>query len=731
MLWKEKLGWDEPLPSHLENCWNKFKNNLHDLELVQIPRYVTINGVVKYELHGFSDSSEKAYTAAIYSRSINSNGDVQVNLIASKSRVAPLKTLTLPRLELCGAHLLAKLMSVFISGTNLSFDKTYCWCDSTIVLAWLDSPPNRWKTFIANRVAQINEFIPNATWHYVSSKENPADCASRGISPSELKSHKLWWNGPPFLYKFECISHEPTCTKDAEIEIKREERKITSLMTQTKEEPKNCDLLQKYSSLSKLKRVTAYCFRFMQNCKLPANERNRGFLTASELKYALMFWVKETQAESFSAELEALQKSKPLSAKSKILSLNPVLHDGLLKVGGRLRHANVPDSQKRPILLPKEHLLTNLILRDIHVNNLHAGAQLMQACLTQQFWIISARSAIRRIIANCVVCKRHHAQRLTQQMGDLPASRVNPSRPFTHCGVDYCGPFSVKISKSTRAKSSKAYLALFICFATKAVHLELVSDLTTDAFIAALKRFISRRGKCTHIYSDCGSNFIGANRKLNAEITFLLRSYKHNDEVSHYLSENGIEWHFNPPSAPHMGGLWESNIKCVKQHLRKVVSNVTLTFEELYTVFTQIEACLNSRPISPMSREPSDLTALTPGHFIAGGPLTAIPESDHSTTNLNRLSRWQLTQRIVQHFWNRWKKEYVLQLQQRSKWQQSKENLISGDLVLVVDDNLPPTKWKLGRVTSVHPGHDGKVRVVTLKTSGGIVSRAVTKLCKL
>ncbi|XP_071041864.1 uncharacterized protein [Parasteatoda tepidariorum] len=267
------LEWDDHLPPHLENIWEKFKSNLHKLEEIEIPRYVLINNAVKYELHGFSDASEKAYAAVIYVRSINSNGDIQINLITSKSKVAPLKKLTLPRLELCGAHLLAKLMSVLISGTNLSVNKTLCWCDLTIVLAWLNSPSNRWKTFIANRVAQIHEFIPNATWHYVKSSDNPADCASRGIGTSELKTHNLWWNGPPFLDKYEYIFHEPTCTEDNQLEIKREEKKLASLLTQTKEGPPTFGLLQKFSSLSKLKRVTAYCFRFIENCKKTAERK--------------------------------------------------------------------------------------------------------------------------------------------------------------------------------------------------------------------------------------------------------------------------------------------------------------------------------------------------------------------------------------------------------------------------------------------------------------------------
>lgn len=288
----------------------------------------------------------------------------------------------------------------------------------------------------------------------------------------------------------------------------------------------------------------------------------------------------------------------------------------------------------------------------------------------------------------------------------------------------------MKRSKGRGQKTIKVYIALFVCFVTRAVHLEVVSDLSTDAFIAALKRFISRRGKCSEIFSDCGTNFIGAKRKL-AEFEKLVLSERHNSNVSHFLSDIGISWHFNPPGSPHMGGLWEAGIKSTKFHLKRVVGDLKLTIEEFETLLTQIEACLNSRPLTPMSSDPDDLCALTPGHFLIGRSLASLPEPNYLDVKLNSLSRWQLIQRALQQFWKRWHREYLCRLQQRPKWLLGTKNVEINDLVLLKEDNLPPTKWKLARIIDVHPGSDGLVRVVTLKTSDGVYQRNITKICQL
>ncbi|XP_044757058.1 uncharacterized protein LOC123315434 [Coccinella septempunctata] len=304
-------------------------------------------------------------------------------------------------------------------------------------------------------------------------------------------------------------------------------------------------------------------------------------------------------------------------------------------------------------------------------------------------------------------------------MGDLPPSRVSRLKPFSHTGVDFAGPFKVTMSKHRGIRASKAYLCLFVCFATKAVHLELASDLTMNTFLAALKRFIARRGRCSNLYSDCGTNFVAAHRYLN-------------ELFAKAASAESITWHFNPASAPHFGGLWESAIKCAKMHLLRVVGEQILTYEELNTVFTQVEAILNSRPLTPVSNDPHDFSALTPGHFLTLEPLTALPEQDNTALPINRLTRWQLLERMHRDFWNRWSKEYLHNLHQRSKWHLSSTPVKENVLVLIKSDNLPPCKWQLGRIVELHPGADGCTRVASVKTAdNNILKRPVIKLCPL
>lgn len=236
--------------------------------------------------------------------------------------------------------------------------------------------------------------------------------------------------------------------------------------------------------------------------------------------------------------------------------------------------------------------------------------------------------------------------------------------------------------------------------------------------MAAFRRFIARRGRCTDIYSDCGTNFVGADKYLKQIFTDI-------------ASTEAINWHFNPPSAPHFGGLWEAGIKSVKTHLIRVVGNQILTYEELHTVLIQIEAVLNSRPLSPISADPNDLSPLTPGHFLTLEPLTAIPDPDITQININRLTRWQLLQKLHRDFWNRWHQEYLHTLQQRSKWHTTKFSVAIGTMVLIKNELSPPLNWPLGRITELHPGADGIVRVATVRTTKGIFKRPLVKLCPL
>lgn len=313
-------------------------------------------------------------------------------------------------------------------------------------------------------------------------------------------------------------------------------------------------------------------------------------------------------------------------------------------------------------------------------------------------------------------------------MGELPAARVTVSRPFSSTGVDYFGP--VYVRPAPRRTAMKAYVSVFVCMCTKAVHLELVTDLSTDRFLQALRRFIGRRGRCSDIYSDNGTNFVGARNQLK-QLFELLKSKEHHELLTKECTKEGIQWHFNPPSAPHFGGLWEAAVRSAKFHLLRVIGDQVLSFEDTATLLVQVEACLNSRPLTAMSDDPNDLEPLTPGHFLTGTALQQLPDPDFTSTPLNRLTQWQIVQKKLQEFWKRWRLEYLSQLQGRTKRWRPAVPIAVGQLVVIREENVPPIRWKMGRILQVHPGNDGVVRVVTLKTATGNLDRAVEKLCIL
>ncbi|XP_061399248.1 uncharacterized protein LOC133334953 [Musca vetustissima] len=363
----------------------------------------------------------------------------------------------------------------------------------------------------------------------------------------------------------------------------------------------------------------------------------------------------------------------------------PFLDDkGIIRVGGRLQNSSLEFNAMHPIVLSKSNPLSTLIIRDAHERTLHGGITLTMSYVNRSFWILSGTQLAKNIISRCLKCFRYSAKTSQQIMGNLPSVRLHATRPFKHSGVDYAGPIMIKNSTLRSSVISKGYLCLFVCMVTKALHLEAVSDLTTTAFLAAFRRFISRRGECTDIYSDCGTNFVGASKELRVLHHKSTKSLP--EELRHILNKNGTTWHFIPPASPNFGGLWEAGVKSVKYHLKRIVGDRVLSFEELSTLLSQIESCLNSRPLCPLSSDPSDYDALTPAHFLIGEPTNCIQEENLMDVNENRLDKWKRLERLKQHFWKRWHSEYLNRLQSRPKWLDEKRNAKIGDLVLIADE---------------------------------------------
>ncbi|KAK2578491.1 hypothetical protein KPH14_002052 [Odynerus spinipes] len=468
-LWQLQIAWDESLPQDIHTQWEEFRSELEVLNEIAIPRHVLQTHTVRTELHGFCDASEKAYGACIYLRSTNNDGHILVRLLCAKSRVCPLKKITLPRLELCGALLLAHLCSKAKAALNMHVSEEYYWCDSTIVLAWIKAPSSRWKTFVANRTAEIQRKT-NGNWRHIVSEDNPADIISRGICPAALSDSSLWWNGPEWLVKE--VGDWPmveTTTVDAPEEREQAPAILTATISAF-------DLFTRYSSYTRLLRVTCYCLRFIQNVrKLQRNQfkncladgqqsdanHSDIYLNAKELEAARISLLRVAQSESFSEELHSIREGQPLQRSGKLHALNPFIDDsGLLRVGGRLSNAPIEYQHIHPIILASEHPFTTLIIRNEHIRLLHAGCQSVIASLRMQYWPLSCRNSVKKVIRQCVRCYRANPTTTNCIMGDLPADRVTPNRPFYKCGVDYAAFLATLEPRVSTPTSIEEHMAI-------------------------------------------------------------------------------------------------------------------------------------------------------------------------------------------------------------------------------------------------------------------------------
>lgn len=738
-LWQLKeLGWDDFIPNELITEWLKFYENLQILNKIEIPRQIVIENAVTVEIHCFSDASERAYGSCIYVRSANSQNETLVRLACAKSRVAPIKAISLARLELCAALLSAQLCQNVISAIKLNINQVYYWCDSTITLAWINTDSSRLKTFVSNRVAQIQTLSDPKQWRHVPTQHNAADIISRGVGPEDILNKSLWFDGPEWLCRDEQFWPKSSFSVEVK-DVPDMKIKQISLITTIK----NDDIISRFSSFNKLLHVVVYIYRFYNNVKVKIRSRlpegltteeisqnkfSSGELTIEEIERSKMVIVHLVQDLCFRPEIESLKISNTVVRGSKLSSLDPFLDEfGTLRVGGRLQKSSLNFESKHPIILPAKHHLTTLIIRYEHTRNLHAGPQLVLAAIRCQYWPLSGRRVVRNEIRKCVNCFRIAPITVSQKMGNLPAARVTPSRPFSISSVDYAGPYLIKDSKVRNKKFIKAYVCIFVCLSTRAVHVELASELSTDSFLNIFKRFIARRGLCAQIFSDNATNFVGADNALTQFVNKCEEPH-----FRQYLLDNKIVWKFTPPRSPHFNGLVEAAVRQLKYHLKRVMKDVTLTYEDFYSILVQVESILNSRPMYPLTEDPDSLEALTPGHFLIGGSLISMPESVVLDNRHTRVSVYRHMKLLIQQFWANWCKDYLHTLQQRSKWRYAEDSkFLVNKLVLLKEDNTPPCNWKLARIVQTHPGDDEKVRIVTVKTRDGLCKRAVNKICVL
>jgi hypothetical protein len=712
--WVRNGDWDSPLDEDLLKEWKSWEKELPKLDTIRVGRHLGMNEGDETELHVFGDASKEAFSATVYARTKTAEGNIVIRLILAKTRLSPLKSISIPRLELCGAvlgtRLAERVVKTLESGSGAQTLRVTYWTDSMNVLYWICQPGKEFKAYVANRVGEIQERTSSDQWRHVPTKQNPADIATRGLSLEELSTSKLWWEGPCFLLQDEKNWPERKIPHPGESAV--EEKSPTFAVGVEGPEDKTSFALHPshWSDLRKLTRRIGFVRRLaawiMKKPLSKGIQKWTSELKNEEYQEAEDCVLRMAQKDEFGAEIKALKAGKPLPRKSNLLPLNPMIDEsgGLLRLRSRLENVRyLTTGEKFPVILPRKHATSRLVIQKAHREMGHpVGRDATIVQLRKNYWIIRIREAVREVEHNCMRCKIHEAKPTHQMMAPLPSFRLNPPmRAFAKTGMDFAGPYLVKQGRGiTRAKR---YLAVFTCLQVRAIHLEPVYCMDTESFLMAFSRMTSRRSVPVEVVTDNGSNFVAGEKELR-KLAENIDWDKVQKKTIGY-SNTGIKWNFNPPAAPHFGGVFEIMVKSAKRALKAIVGDADITDEEFHTFVVEAEGLINSRPLTPPSADFNDILPLTPNHFLHGqlGGQLAPPSVDNEN-RVNPRKRWHRVQELLRHFWRRWKEELLPMLHNSKKWLTPKENLKEGDLAIVVDEKLPRGQWKIGHIQEVFPG---------------------------
>lgn len=716
-VWSSKIDWDERLKECEFEQWESWLKNLEMGYLCKIPRCYQLKDcqIKTAELHVFCDASSRAYAAVAYWRFPQNNGSFHTAFIVAKSRVAPLKPISIPRLELQAAVLATRVAKTVENEHNFIITRRVFWSDSKVVLHWIQKDPRSFKMFVMNRLGEISKNTQINEWKWVPTKENPADDGTR-ITPNALIENSRWFLGPPFLSQEEFYWPIQNFSHKIDDDISEYSEK-NILVASTITEIKGVIDVTRFSTFNRLINTVTYVLKAIDHWK------KRSCTAVERRKRAQRVCFKLSQYNSFSEEIKSLEKSKSIPRNSRISCLSSILDDeGLLRAEGRLTNLAIPNFSLCPVILDGKDLTTRLLIQKYHEMFYHGSHETVLNELRQKFWIVGSRQSLRSIVSKCSVCKLQRGLPANPKMAPVPPERLGYRlHPFTNCGIDYFGPITVKVGR----RREKRWGVIFTCLTTRAIHIEIAHTLSTDSAIMALQRFSSRRGIPSIIYSDNGTNLRGADKELRFFLDHL-----NNDKINNYAVRNFIEWKFNPPTASHMGGAWERLIQSIKKSLKVALKNHAPKDEVLATILTEIEHSLNSRPLTHVSIDPRDQEALTPNHFLLGASSGNARMQRFDAQKNCTQKDWCTIQHFANMFWRRWLREYLPSLLPRKKWHEDDIPLKVGDIVLILDNNTARNEWRKGVITRVFPGADKQVRTVEVKTANGILLRPSRKLIK-
>ena len=731
----QKINWKESLSSELLDPWHEWVEDTKNLSILKFPRYIPFNETS--EIHIFGDGATTCgYGVAVYVRTfIEATGEFVSHILMAKSRIAPMKEIAIPKLELKACLLAAEIAQQILSDVDVQPDRIFCYSDNEVALWWLTKNPRVLVPFVANRVEKIQKW--GHSFAYVPTHENPADLASRGTDVSTL-GESLWLHGPEFLTRPRCewpVQKIDWNAVRSKAEAHDGIRKTKIFSYQTRVQPLQRaskfdisslhDLSAFVPNARKLLGITAFCFKYIDVLKKKMRgeiPRYGGHIPLGRyLERAKIYWIHLVQVQKFAQDIQALETGKKALHSGRLTELAPYLDRDndlnlpVMRVGGRLARSNLQDEAKHPFILPKDHPFTKALVWGAHVDNVHAGIDWLHYYLRQEYWILSSRQIIRSLVKNCTVCRRLNATRGQQQMALLPEARVNPEPGFTHTGVDYTG--QIQLRKTPHGKVMEVgYIAVFTCLTTRAVHLEVVQSNSTYHFLMAFKRFLNTRGMPRVMYSDNAKYFKRADLEIKETIDAA------NEALAAEAEKWRFSWKYSTELAPHTAGVWESMVKGMKRSLFKVARNAFLTYTELTTVIKELEGLMNDRPLESASEETMDV--ITPSMLLLGRKIRPwVDKFDETALQQSNdiRERWKYRNTIAQQFWDSWSKQYRLQLSQRAKWHTPRPNVRVGDIVLVEKDKIKRGNWPVARVVKVVRGRDGLVRSLHL-THGSVIT---------
>ncbi|XP_067270804.1 uncharacterized protein [Pseudorasbora parva] len=719
-LWKQNLSWDDPIePLYLREKWSMWVAELSSITELQFPRHYAFGGddtpSTVRELHVFCDASERVYGSVAYLRSTDESEKVHIAFVLARSRVAPRKCLSMPRLELCAALSGAQLAKVIQTELTIPIHQVTYWTDSTTVLHWLISESCRYKVFVGSRVAEIQTLTDVTRWRYVDSARNPADHITRGLTLATLAGPHQWRSGPSFLTESQDMW---PLTPNTDIEPDLCEMKRASFMgaiTVIRHSVPS-DLSQ-FRTWKELVQVTVESAEGAANTDTPCEASK--YIQAEKLLLA------QAQLDSFPDEFRALKAGQSIPPDSRLSSLAPEYDKDteLIRVGGRLRRAETLDSEIiHPIVLDPQHHITKLLIQDVDQQLHHPGAERVLAELRRRYWVLRGREAVRKHQHSCQDCQFWRAKPQTPQMADLPPCRLRLFKPpFYSTGTDCFGPFHVKIGR----RQEKRWGILYKCLTTRCLHLDLLEHLDTDAFLLSLRRFIARRGKPFEILCDNGTNFTGGDHELKDTFSRMA------PELQVQLAKQQIQFRFNPPSAPHFGGTWEREVKSIKTALRVILREQSVPEPVMQTLLVEVEGILNSKPLGYVSSDIADLDPVTPNLLLMGRHDASLPQVLYDSNELLGKRRWRHSQVLADQFWSAFIRCYLPELQGRPKWRTDGKEIAVGQVVLLIDHQLPRALWPVGTVTETYAGADGRIRTAKVQVRDKMYTRPVVKLIQL